>query len=88
MENPENILHSAQAQQVLKNKEKLMHMMHSPDAARLMELLEKSSGNGLQQAADSAMKGDPAKLMTLMKQVMATPDGAKTIHNIQNNLSK
>ena len=65
-----------------------MNMMHSPDAVRLMELLQKSGGTQLQSAADSAMKGDPAQLMELMRHVMATPDGAKTVQNIQNNLPK
>ena len=63
-------------------------MMRSPDAMRLMELLQESSGGGLQSAADSAMKGDPAKLVALMQRVMATPEGSKTVQNIQRQLPK
>ena len=88
MAKPEDILHSAQAEHLLKSKEKLLDMMHSPDANRLMELLQKNGGTQLQSAADSAMKGNPAQLMNLVQQVMATPDGAKTVQNIQKNLPK
>jgi len=88
MAKPEDILHSEQAEHLLKNKEKLLNMMHSPDAVRLMELLQKNGGTQLQSAADSAMKGKPAQLMNLVQQVMSTPDGARTVQNIQKNLPK
>lgn len=81
-------LHSPQAAQLLKDKDKVMEMMRSPDAQRLMALLQKSGGDGLQSAAQAAMKGDPAQLMGLVQQVMATPEGARTVQNINKNLPK
>lgn len=88
MAKQDDIFQSPQAAQLLKNKDKVMGMMHSPDAKKLMELLQKSGGSGLQTAAESAMKGDPAKLMELMRQVMASPEGAATVENISQKLSK
>ena len=88
MAKPEDILHSAQAEHLLKSKEKLLDMMHSPDAKRLMELLQKNGGTQLQSAADSAMKGNPAQLMNLVQQVMATPEGARAVDNISRKLPK
>jgi len=83
-----DFFHSPQAEQMLKNKEQIMAMMHSPEAQRLMQLIRKQSGSNLDGAAQSAAQGDPAKLMTLLQQVMATPEGAKAVENISRKLPK
>ncbi len=88
MAKPDDFLHSPQAAQLLKNKDQVMGLMHSPDAKRLMELLQHSGGAGFQGAAEAAMKGDPAKLMAILQQVMASPEGAATVQNINKNLPK
>ena len=88
MAKQDDILHSPQAAQLLKDKDKVMEMMRSPDAQRLMALLQKRGGDGLQSAAQAAMKGDSAQLMSLVQQVMATPEGARTVQNINKNLPK
>lgn len=88
MAKQDDILHSPQAEQLLKDKDKVLEMMRSPDTQRLMELLRRSGGADLQAAAQAAMKGDTARLMGLVQQVMATPEGAKAVQNINKNLPK
>ena len=88
MAKQDDILHSPQAEQLLKDKDKVLEMMRSPDTQRLMELLRRSGGADLQSAAQAAMKGDTARLMGLVQQVMATPEGAKAVQNINKNLPK
>ena len=88
MAKQDDIFRSPQAAQLLKDKDRLMGMMNSPDTKRLMELLHKSGGDGLQSAAQAAMQGDTAKLMNLVQQVMATPEGARAVENINKNLPK
>lgn len=88
MAKQDDILHSPQAEQLLKDKDKVLEMIRSPDTQRLMELLRRSGGADLQSAAQAAMKGDTARLMGLVQQVMATPEGAKAVQNINKNLPK
>lgn len=83
-----DFLHSPQAQQILKNKEKVMGMINSPDAQRLMRLLQQTGGDQLQTAAQAAMKGNPQQLTQIMNRIMATPEGAQAVERINKNLPK
>lgn len=88
MELPNDIFKSPQAAQLLKNKDQVMRLMNSPDAQRLMQLLQQSGGAGLQGAADAALQGDPSQLMGMVQQLMHSPEGAKTVENLNRNLTK
>lgn len=81
-----DFLHSPRAEQLLKNREKVLGMMNSPDAQRLMALLQQTGGSRLEDAAQAAMQGDPTLLTQLMQRVMATPEGARTVDSIQKDL--
>ncbi len=88
MQLPNDILKSPQAAQLLKNKDQVMKMMNSPDARKLMELLQQNGGAGLQGAADAALKGDPSKLMGMVQQLMHSPEGAKTVEKLNRDMMK
>lgn len=83
-----DLLHSPQAQALLRNKEQVMSLADSPDAKRLMELLSRAGGAGLENAAQAAVKGEPQALIRIMQSVLSTPEGAKTAESISRELPK
>lgn len=85
---PVDVLSSPEAASLLKNKDAVMGLMSSPDAKKLMEMLNQNAGGGLKTAADAAMKGDASALMGLMQQVMGSKEGAAVVDRIQNSVPK
>lgn len=83
-----DFLHTPQAEKLLKDKDKVMGMMNSPDAQKLMRLLQQQGGDRLEGAAQAAMKGSPEQLMKIMQNIMASPEGAQTVNRINKNLQK
>lgn len=86
--NLDEMMHSPEATDLVKNKQKLMQLVSSPDAKKLMELLSQNNGNDLQNAAQSAIKGDATALINMMQQVMQRPDGAKAVEELSKNIPK
>ena len=84
--NLDEMMKDPQAAQLLKNKQKLQQLVNSPDAKKLMELLNQNGGAELQNAAKAAMNGDTAALMGLMQQVMNRPEGAKAMEGISRKI--
>ena len=84
----QDFLHSPQAQQILKNKEKLMGMMESSDVRQLMRLLQQTDADRLQTAAQAAMKGDTQQLTQIMNRIMTNPEGAQAMERLNKNLPK
>lgn len=80
---PGDLLNSPEAAALLKNKDSILGMMNSPDAKKLMQLLNQNAGGGLKTAADAAIKGDASALMGLMQQVMSSKEGAEVVERIQ-----
>ena len=83
-----DILSSPEAQALLQNKDSIMGLLNSPDAKKLMEMLNQNAGGGLKTAADAAMKGDASALMGLMQQVMGCNEGADVVDRIQKKAPK
>ena len=77
-----DLMSSPQAANLLKNKQGLENLMKSGEAQRLMELLNRNAGGGLKDAAQSAMKGDSAQLMSLVEGLMKDPQSAKLVENL------
>lgn len=62
----------------------LRALMESPDGQALLRMLSGGDqGASLQQAAQSAARGDPAEMARLVRQMMATPDGAALAERIR-----
>lgn len=64
-----------------KNREAITRLAKSSDAQKLMELLQKQSGQ-VKQAAQQAAAGDPAQLMSIMDQLMRSKEGAELVDRI------
>lgn len=64
-----------------KNREAITRLARSSDAQKLMELLQKQSGQ-VKQAAQQAAAGDPAQLMAMMDQLMHSKEGAELVDRI------
>ena len=84
----DRLLNTPQAEAVLKNRDAVMGLMRSPDAQRLLELLNRKGGGGLKSAADAAMKGDPSSLMGLLEGVMKSQEGSAVVERIQKSIPK
>ena len=64
-----------------KNRDAITRLARSSDAQKLMELLQKQSGQA-KQAAQQAAAGDPAQLMAMMDQLMHSKEGAELVDRI------
>ena len=63
-----------------KNRDAITRLARSSDAQKLMELLQKQSGQ-VKQAAQAAA-GDPEQLMAMMDQLMHSKEGAELVDRI------
>ena len=59
-----------------------------PHAQRLMELLNRNAGGKLKTAAASAALGDTKDLLSMVRQVMADPEGAKLVERLNQTAPK
>lgn len=84
----DHLIKDPKAAGLLQNKEAVERLLSSPDTQKLMELLNRSAGGGLKQAAEAAMKGDTGQIMGLMDQLMKDPEGAQAVQNINKSVSK
>ena len=82
----DDLMKTPQAADLLKNKDAVMGLMGSPDAQKLMEMLNQKGGTGLKSAADAAMKGDAGELMALVQGVMQSKEGAELIQRINKSI--
>lgn len=64
------------------NRALLEQVVRSPDAQRLMELLNRNAGGRLKTAAASAALGDTKDLLAMVRQVMTDPEGAKLVERL------
>ncbi len=64
-----------------KNRDAIARLAKSDDAQKLMELLQRQSGQ-VKQAAQQAAAGDPAQLMTMMDRLMHSKEGAELVNRI------
>ncbi len=70
------------------NRALLEQVIHSPDAQRLMELLNRNAGGKLKTAAASAALGDTKDLLAMVRQVMENPEGAKLVERLNRTAPK
>ena len=70
------------------NRALLVQVVHSPDAQRLMELLNQTSGGKVKTAAASTALGDTKDLLAMVRQVMGSPEGAQLIQRLNQTAPK
>lgn len=73
---------------LLKNRALLNELVRSPDARKLMGLLDREAAGGLQHAADSAAKGDLSALTRLIRQVAGSGEGARLVQQINEKIDQ
>lgn len=79
MQNIDDLLRSPQAA-------RLEQLKDAPETRKLFSILSKSTDGSLEQAADSAAKGDPAQLMAAIRQMMQDPEAAGLIQKMKEKL--
>ena len=77
------------ARELQKNPAALKAIMQSPDGQALMHLLtQKDQGAGLQQAVQSAMRGDTTQMTRMVQEIMQSPAGAGLVERINHSVKK
>lgn len=77
------------AQQLKNNPNMIRNLMQSKDGQLLMQILTRSdNGKALQQATQTAARGDTSGMVDLVQQVMRSPEGADLIQRIQTAMKK
>ena len=64
-----------------KDREAITRLAKSSDAQKLMELLQRQSGQ-VREAARQAAAGDTSQLMSMMDQLMHSKEGAELVDRI------
>lgn len=77
------------ARELQKNPAALKAIMQSPDGQALIHLLtQKDQGAGLQQAVQSAMRGDTTQMTRMVQEIMQSPAGAGLVERINQSVKK
>lgn len=71
------------ANELRQNPAMLQSLMRSADGQALMRMLtQKDQGAALQQAVQSAVKGDTTRMVEMVQGIMNSPDGAALVERI------
>ena len=75
--------------QLKRNPAMLQSLMNSRDGQMLMRMLTQNDrGAGLQQAVQSAARGDTSQMVKMVNQIMQTPSGNELIQRINKAMQK
>ncbi len=80
--NLNDLLQSPETANFLKNRQVVETLLHSGEARKLMDLLNRNAGGNLSDAAQSAMNGNTAQLMGLVQSLMNDPQSAKLAEDL------
>lgn len=84
--NLNDVLSSPKATELLKNRQAIESLLRSNEAKQLMELLNQNAGGSLNDAAQSAMKGNTAQLMGLVQNMMNDPQSAGLVEELNKKI--
>lgn len=76
------LLHSKEAAKLMGDKGTVDAIQKAPQTQKLLSMLAQNAGGDLQGAADSAAKGDAAKLMGAMTKLLSDPEGKRLVEEI------
>lgn len=77
------------AEQLKNDPAALRTLMQSPDGQALIRMLTQGDrGAGLQQAAQSAARGDTTQLTAMVRRLMGSPQGAALVERINQAMQK
>ena len=86
MPNFQEMLQSEQTSKLLQDQARLERLRDSPETRRLFELLSRSAGGDLEQAANRAAQGDASGLVSAIQRLMRDPEGPKLIQKTKQSL--
>ena len=86
MPNFQKMLQSEQTSKLLQDQARLERLRNSPETRRLFELLSRSAGGNLEQAANRAAQGDASGLVSAIQRLMRDPEGQKLIQKTKQSL--
>ena len=86
MPNFQKMLQSEQTSKLLQDQARLERLRDSPETQRLFELLSRSAGGDLEQAANRAAQGDASGLVSAIQRLMRDPEGQKLIQKTKQSL--
>ena len=86
MPNFQKMLQSEQTSKLLQDQDRLERLRDSPETRRLFELLSRSAGGDLEQAANRAAQGDASGLVSAIQRLMRDPEGQKLIQKTKQSL--
>lgn len=86
MPNFQEMLQSEQTSKLLQDQARLERLRDSPETQRLFELLSRSAGGDLEQAANRAAEGDASGLVSAIQRLMRDPEGQKLIQKTKQSL--
>ena len=86
MPNFQEMLQSGQTSKLLQDQARLERLRDSPETRRLFELLSRSAGGDLEQAANRAAQGDASGLVSAIQRLMRDPEGQKLIQKTKQSL--
>lgn len=70
-------------EQMRKDPSSMQRLLSSQDGQMLLQMMTQNNrGAALQQAAQSAMRGDVSQIMQMINQVMQSPGGADLVERI------
>ena len=76
-------------EQLRSNPAQLQALMQSRDGQRLLQMLSGADrGASLQQAAQSAVRGDTTQMVQMVNQMMQSPEGAALVERINQAMRK
>ena len=86
MPNFQEMLQSEQTSKLLQDQARLERLRDSPETRRLFELLSRSAGGDLEQAANRAAQGDASGLVSAIQRLMLDPEGQMLIQKTKQSL--
>ena len=86
MPNFDQILNDEHAAKLLRNPSKLEHLRDAPETQRLFSMLSQQTETNLEQAANHAMSGDTAQLISAIQALMKNPESARLIQQIKEKM--
>ena len=86
MPNFQEMLQSEQTSKLLQDQARLERLRDSPETRQLFELLSRSAGGDLEQAANRAAQGDASGLVSAIQRLMRDPEGQKLIQKTKQSL--
>lgn len=83
MSQMDDLLHSKQASDLLRNSDKLNKLRNSPETQQIFSMLQSRTGGNLEAVAQQAASGNTSQLVDAIHSLMKNPEGAKLLTKLK-----